>query len=442
MVFSLPLILFSAAAVTKAQALPGTDSSSSNDENPSNKILSSSWYDSKPSRPSVIHIIVLVHGWCGAPNEMGYIGAELERQYQEILHSSALPPSHKRDKIVLVHSATCNDGRTHDGIEPGGKRLAQEVNQLVVELTTHYSEQFPTTTISFVGNSMGGLYARYALSEIQWAISNENADSTDSLFEESSSSSVPVTIIPHLFVTTATPHLGVASYTYLPIPRLLEVAIARVMGASGRDLFRVSSIIDEMTTSTTFLGPLQQFRKRIAFANCYGTDFQVACETAAFLSGDDTPKTHRIIEKRVLHPTSNGCDGSIVLIVETPRRCQTLEAEDSSQVISVDRLDDVALTTKLDSMGWTKVFCSVQRSIPNVFAVERDTGIDIPEGEYLASVDLLHSKLTRRHHVRQLPIGHTVLVANEKDRISKLLNKGGRPIMDELAKIILGNLDL
>ena len=58
---------------------------------------------------------------------------------------------------VLVHSAEANQGRTRDGVVAGGRRLAQEVRDIVK------SSGPGLRTISFVGNSLGGIYARYAV---------------------------------------------------------------------------------------------------------------------------------------------------------------------------------------------------------------------------------------------------------------------------------------
>ena len=52
--------------------------------------------------------------------------------------------------------------------------------------------------------------------------------------------------------------------------------------------FRITNIIKAMCTSTKFLKPLRAFRKRIAYANAYDTDFPVPLQTAAFLNHEST----------------------------------------------------------------------------------------------------------------------------------------------------------
>jgi triacylglycerol esterase/lipase EstA (alpha/beta hydrolase family) len=136
-----------------------------------------------------VHLVVLVHGIYGNPDEVGTIRDILAER------SSA---SH----LVLVHSALSNYEKTTDGIVEGGKRLAREVNEWLADVKSHTATQ--KISLSFVGNSLGGLYCRYALALVDWT-----------------------GITPAIFCTTATPHLGSgAPHTYLPIGSTLEFAAA------------------------------------------------------------------------------------------------------------------------------------------------------------------------------------------------------------------------
>eukprot|EP00961_Rhodomonas_salina_P252304 3410423-Rhodomonas_salina.1 len=95
------------------------------------------------------HLYVLVHGFNSKADHLKYLADHLRNR---------LGPS------ALVHAAKCNEARianpfmhpTHDGIDTGGERLAAEVREVVKR---HPALKF----ISFIGNSMGGLFARYAL---------------------------------------------------------------------------------------------------------------------------------------------------------------------------------------------------------------------------------------------------------------------------------------
>lgn len=172
---------------------------------------------------------------------------------------------------MLIHSAKCNDQmRTFDGIEEGGERLADEVSRLVKENPT-------LTTISFVGNSLGGLYARYAAAR---------------LFE--SESSTICGLKPSTFLTTATPHLGVGPFGYLgmipdPLKRFLG---AKAMGKTVKELLLLDSseqsdksepllvTMARPNAETPFVRALASFQRRCIYANVVN-DAMVAYETAA-----------------------------------------------------------------------------------------------------------------------------------------------------------------
>jgi len=100
----------------------------------------------------------------------------------------------------------------------------------------------------------------------------------------------------NIFCTTATPHLGISKHTWVPIPRSAEIGIAQTMGDTGKDLFRLNDLMKSMATAPKFLEPLGKFRKRIAYANAYGTDFPVPTQTAAFLSKKSSYPHHFVEE--------------------------------------------------------------------------------------------------------------------------------------------------
>jgi len=271
------------------------------------------------------HVMILMHGIAGNHKEMGYVKDSIERHFRQ--HSSASSSS----SSLHVHSAMCNEyQRSFDGIETCGTRLAKEINTVLrdyivtnninntnnklqssntqnanshgspstsTSTSTSTSSSTSTIAVSILGNSLGGLYARYALKYIDWNMMMPT-----------------VPILPNTFVTTATPHLGVKNFTYWKLPDFLEPVVIRMMGQSGKDLFRTPrshphpkvaqpvtrtsstnssssssqilyhDIIEEMSFDSSFLLPLSKFKRRIAYANAYSTDICVATESAAFLS--------------------------------------------------------------------------------------------------------------------------------------------------------------
>ena len=105
--------------------------------------------DRKPDvRPT--HLYVLVHGFNSCADHMKYMAEELSR---------CLGPK------ASVHLSRCNQSKipnilvhpTHDGIDCGGERLAAEIRDVVAR-----PEHCELKHISFLGNSMGGLFLRFA----------------------------------------------------------------------------------------------------------------------------------------------------------------------------------------------------------------------------------------------------------------------------------------
>lgn len=192
---------------------------------------------------------------------MSYIEHAIKRSIAKIA-----TPSEETE--VLVYKPMSNHEKTSDGIAMGGKRVAQEILDYIRE-TSEKDVGEVIKTISFVGNSLGGLYSRYAITELE------------------ASKSVSIDLHFNIFYTTATPHLGVSSHTYIPLPRLIERwAAGPFMGATGKHLFRAEyedNIINQMSLSSKFLTPLSHFKSRVAYANSFGSDFQVPTQTAAFL---------------------------------------------------------------------------------------------------------------------------------------------------------------
>lgn len=315
-------------------------------------------------RDDVHHVVILKHGITGNHKEMGYVKESLEKRFQQQQQNveaerAATTKTSSTSSSLLVHSATCNDHNSLDGIEKGGLRLANEINFVLRDVAikiaqAHHqndnSGKFATNSsiaLSIIGNSMGGLYARYALKIIDWIVRVELNDNGEENGESLKIIHVP--IIPNVFVTTATPHLGVKNMTYWKVPEFIEPYVGWLMGQSVADLFRqgktttptitadvsaantiVSAeeedrdddgdenitnllnnnfvgddndeqfdhcdtkyhdILEQMTFDPAFLDPLSKFRRRIAYANAYSTDIAVSTETAAFLTSEE-PKTN------------------------------------------------------------------------------------------------------------------------------------------------------
>ena len=431
------------------------------------------------------HYIFLVHGWLGNDKEMFYIGKALNKSIETLFQTLPNKPR------IVVHSTVDNKGKTTDGIVEGGKRLAREVQTFIESdyRSQQNQHQNQNASISFVGNSLGGLYARYALSIIPSHLHLFLSQSS-----EADGKSIPISLKPNVFCTTATPHLGVASHTYLPLPRVAERIIGTTLAQTGRDLFRLDDsshsdvdgtaggsmhrdLIYQMNTNyESFLLPLSRFRKRIAYANAFRTDFQVPTNTAAFLSKDST-YPHCLDEDSTKIFESNNTSNSstktasnfFFMTVTTPRNNdvflpkEEMDGNGRTEVAHKQQLSEedaiLTMSNKLDALGWTKVFVDTRDVIP-IPGVALPSFLRSPSHTLVqdyfdqlqkgaksemicddAHVSKIKSKelwkIMNRTEKLKFPLGHTVMVANSKSDFYSRLNSGGRPIMDRLASDLI-----
>jgi len=232
------------------------------------------YFDGEVNTSQSGHLIVLSHGLMGGPNDLSYLCKQLETLGGE---------------LTMVLSSNCNEFvKTTHGVSHGGRSLADEIKSFI---NTHDKDaKRRLKYISFVGNSLGGLYTRYAIKE---------------LFDEEKGTIAG--LIPSHFMTVATPHLGVRDYTFLDeagifVPGAVKMAVANLFQTTGKDLFddlsqKTSSsendqddiendesngLLFHMATSENFLRPLRSFRKRRLYANLQG-DLVVPLGTAAFM---------------------------------------------------------------------------------------------------------------------------------------------------------------
>eukprot|EP00571_Detonula_confervacea_P013231 CAMPEP_0172297290 /NCGR_PEP_ID=MMETSP1058-20130122/371_1 /TAXON_ID=83371 /ORGANISM="Detonula confervacea, Strain CCMP 353" /LENGTH=606 /DNA_ID=CAMNT_0013006423 /DNA_START=270 /DNA_END=2090 /DNA_ORIENTATION=- len=527
-----------------------------------------------PIKP-LAHYIFLVHGWLGNDLEMAYLSKAFRRLISPLpdgeegidgsVESSGIPDAKRVrrsssyqsrllaehyvnsaseeceiDTEIVVHSVKCNVGKTSDGIRNGGTRLANEIVDFIRtdvekrladggENKGENEEDTKHVTYSIVGNSLGGLYARYAVSLLPYQLRLQQGTKMLNLH-------------PNIFCTTATPHLGVSRHTYLPIPRIAETIIGTGMGTTGRDLFRLNSekdlasaaaggimnaaaggvrrlsamrrgesngdidganadilrnnegdelecIIHNMCVQDKYLTPLRNFRQRIAYANAYGTDFQVPTLTAAFLN-EKSGVGHFVVASRQASSAEGKAGGNeetgeeqeglppfIVAVLRTEKQSQPQSPTKSNSrgVTPSDEL--LRMSQSLDALGWTKIFIDVRDRIP-VSGLARPRWLRPPCGSLddlirergelgftsldsadtntesaasnaaanastnppkvetseciLTSQELAQS--TQTGDSINIPLGHTVMVANSKSEWYSQLNKKGRPVMDRLAE--------
>eukprot|EP00598_Pedospumella_elongata_P008087 CAMPEP_0184969172 /NCGR_PEP_ID=MMETSP1098-20130426/2003_1 /TAXON_ID=89044 /ORGANISM="Spumella elongata, Strain CCAP 955/1" /LENGTH=341 /DNA_ID=CAMNT_0027490909 /DNA_START=36 /DNA_END=1058 /DNA_ORIENTATION=+ len=308
------------------------------------------------------HLVVLSHGLHGSRHDLTYLADHLEKAGCLVLRSSA---------NEMLNS--------HVGVHAGGMKLADEVWNF---LYLHSGVR----RISFVGNSLGGLFARYAVKE---------------LFDEPTG--LIATLRPHHFLTIATPHLGVRNYTFfdefgIQVPSQLKDLVARGMGRTGLDMLGddpnqlgSESLIYRMATSHEFLEPLRAFQSRRLLANL-NLDLMVPLGTAAFLEHEEVLRLRAqhsevpgIVQILTTHPVTPDMDLAQSC---ADNQCANVGVKGSSnQLLPIDEM-----RKSLDQLGWIKVIVNFKGVFPMAhnqiaavtkFTTEIDRLLGFHEGRYL-----------------------------------------------------------
>ncbi|KFY17002.1 hypothetical protein V492_00967 [Pseudogymnoascus sp. VKM F-4246] len=186
------------------------------------------------------HLCVLVHGLWGNPAHLKNVAKVLRDKYRE-------------DELHLLVAKRNSGSFTYDGIELGGQRLCQEIEEELKRL----SEKGQTAKkLSMVGYSLGGLVARYTVGLLESRGFFDNIEAIN-------------------FTTIATPHLGVRSPNRAVISQIFNVLGPQMLSMSGTQLFMVDNfresgrpILEVMADpNSIFITGLRRFKKHSLYAN-------------------------------------------------------------------------------------------------------------------------------------------------------------------------------
>ncbi|XP_042063395.1 putative lipase ROG1 isoform X2 [Salvia splendens] len=213
---------------------------------------------------SPTHLVVTVNGIIGSAQNWRYAAKQFVKAYPD---------------DVLVHCSQSNTSMlTFDGVDVMGKRLADEV----VSVVGHHPN---LQKISFLGHSLGGLIARYAVAVLyqQNVILPKNIEqSGGECVGEEKQRGVVAGLEPVNFITFATPHLGSRGHKQVPVfcgvhtMERLATRASFLLGRTGRHLFLSDSddgkapILLRMSSDSEdlkFISSLQSFKRRAAYAN-------------------------------------------------------------------------------------------------------------------------------------------------------------------------------
>ncbi|GAB5373492.1 hypothetical protein AAMO2058_001756500 [Amorphochlora amoebiformis] len=311
-------------------------------------------------------IYILVHGLGGRPGDLSYLQRCLKRQ----------------NPTAIVHLARCNSASplmTFDGVRKGGQRLSEEIKTLVAS--------YPSLTrISLVGNSLGGIYCRYAMGLLYDHRKGRIAG-----------------LKPHKFLTTATPHLGVGIYGYMGAipPFLQKFAAQTLVGTTIRELLLLdddkSPLLAQLSGvsvspgSLPFMKALASFKERCAYANAVN-DFMVAYKTAHPSGPLDSGQN---LGSEIGSDIGSDIGSGIVSRKFLPGSERGGNMSVGSHLIKDRRHLMHVMSRSLTSLPWHQVT------------------VEFPG---------------------PLPLAHNKICALERDPLQTWLNSGGRPVVEDQAK--------
>lgn len=204
------------------------------------------------------HLCVLVHGLWGSPKHLDYLRDTLQAQYNS-------------DDVHILVPKSNAENFTYDGIEVGGERITNEIEQCIRDLEQNGSK---ITKISMVGYSLGGLVARYAVGLLY----------KGGVFD---------TVQPINFTTFATPHLGVRAPKKSNMSEFWNYMGSRTLSTSGQQMFLMDTFRDSgrpllsilADKNSIFARGLALFKNRWLYANTTN-DRSVPWFTAGIASTD------------------------------------------------------------------------------------------------------------------------------------------------------------
>eukprot|EP01031_Cornospumella_fuschlensis_P029535 gene29535-35649_t len=298
-----------------------------------------------------------MHGIFGTSKDLSYLAKKLEL-----------------GGFIVLKSKSNEFHRSLAGVQTAARNLRNEIAEAK---TAHKG----LTKISFVGNSLGGIFARAVLKDIF----NEGDKTCLGLY-------------PTLFMTIATPHLGVRYYTFLDergihVPLILKTITANVLQASGKELFGTDSmvlnesLIYQLALQESYLEPLRAFRRRRLYANV-DLDFVVPLGTAALM--DDG----RVSSIRRMYSGKYGIVDTISDAFEEDMKYGSIGGggRRRSWHGAAEERHMSAMRRSLNSVGWEKVLVHFPGTLPNahnkICALNKygsvvDKLLGYPEGEFV-----------------------------------------------------------
>ncbi|KAK8484940.1 hypothetical protein V6N13_068240 [Hibiscus sabdariffa] len=313
------------------------------------------------------HLLVLVHGILASSSDWTYAEAELKRRL---------------GRNFLIYASSVNSHtKTFAGVDGAGKRLADEVLQIVKKTES-------LKRISFLAHSLGGLFARYAVAVLYSECDSSGTQSNNGT-DFSSRRGMIAGLEPVSFITLATPHLGVRGRKQLPfllgVPFLEKLAppiAPLVVGRTGKQLFltdgkpsrpplllRMASDCEE----GKFLSALSAFRSRTLYANV-SYDHMVGWRTSSIRREKELVKPplrsldgyKHIVDVEYCPPVSSG--GPHFPQEAAKAKAEAQKAPNAKNTVEYHELMEEEMIQGLQKLGWKKVDVSFHSALWPFFA--------------------------------------------------------------------------
>lgn len=302
-------------------------------------------------RTEPTHLVVMVNGLIGSAQDWRFAAKQMLKKYPQDL---------------VVHCSRRNHStQTFDGVDVMGQRLAEEVRTVI--------KRHPSLKkISFVGHSLGGLIARYAVACLYEQESQQDLPQNSEEPKERIGGLEPV-----YFITSATPHLGSRGHKQVPLfsgSRTLERLATRMswcLGKTGKHLFLGDGDDDgkpplllRMVSdrrNLKFISALRCFKRRIAYANTR-FDHLVGWSTSSIRRRSELPKLQRgPVNEKYPH----------IVNVEAPPGTSSNHEEVQSETNSSGSKNfdmEEEMIRELTKMSWERVDVSFRGTVQRFLA--------------------------------------------------------------------------
>ncbi|XP_042442388.1 uncharacterized protein LOC122027472 isoform X1 [Zingiber officinale] len=313
--------------------------------------------------PLPTHLVVMVNGIVGSAANWKYAAKQFVK---------------KHPVDIMVHCSESNYGTlTFHGVDVMGERLAKEVISIVA------SKPF-LQKISFVGHSLGGLIARYAIGILyektvpKCILEEHGACEYHPVVAKSVDEKIKGKIAglePMNFITFATPHLGSRLHKQIPLfhgsYKLEKMAYRTcwIFRRSGKHLFLKDHdngklpLLVQMVSDCgdlRFMSALLSFKRRVAYSNvCF--DFIVGRKTSSIRREHELPKRQDfMINSQYPH----------IIYVEKPTTVDVPQMNFPATTKELKTISDMedAMIDGLNRVPWERVDVSFRGSKQRFFA--------------------------------------------------------------------------